>query len=369
MLKQASPDRIKEVLRVLNFIAAPFGSQEHLLIRYGVRGTDYNLDDNGNPVLTDQGKTDMNFIWPYIVSPAVVLYYPKASEFPQVMQDGEKAMLAAGVEDPTIGLYSPTDVSRGPGLNQGFIEGVADIVVGRRPMSDFDQLVKDWASTPGYNPQLTHRTTRCWRRSSHAPRGVRHRARLGAEMIISGCGSRHPTDFYGPHPDNHTPATRERLIGSLRRSSLRRGDRVSCSPWSATSRPPSTRPSTSARSPGGRFALGPRQLRPGQSARRFLQRLEQRRRDAPHVADPRRLLHEVRPHQGRRRRPEFVVHISEAPPGQGLSTWTPSSTWAQLGEDTAVIVEHLPADQAFAEVWQLFLSAQWGVGSGGSVRA
>jgi putative aldouronate transport system substrate-binding protein len=65
------------------------------------------------------------------------------------MQDGEKAMLAAGVEDPTIGLYSRTDVSQGPVVNQGFIDGVADIVVGRRPLSDFDQLVKDWASKGG----------------------------------------------------------------------------------------------------------------------------------------------------------------------------------------------------------------------------
>ena len=82
VLKQASPDRIKEVLRVLNFIAAPFGSQEHLLIHYGVKGTDYNLDDSGNPVLTDQGKTDMNFIWAYMVSPGRGPVLPEGGGIP-----------------------------------------------------------------------------------------------------------------------------------------------------------------------------------------------------------------------------------------------------------------------------------------------
>ena len=38
---------------------------------------------------------------------------------------------------------------------------------------------------------------------------------LGSEMIISGCGSHHASHFYGPHPANHLPATRERLIASL----------------------------------------------------------------------------------------------------------------------------------------------------------
>jgi len=30
-----------ELLRILNWIASPFGSQEHLLMRYGVKDVDY----------------------------------------------------------------------------------------------------------------------------------------------------------------------------------------------------------------------------------------------------------------------------------------------------------------------------------------
>ena len=39
---------------------------------------------------------------------------------------------------------------------------------------------------------------------------------LGAEMLISGCGSYDERHFYGPHPGNHTEQARLRLIESLR---------------------------------------------------------------------------------------------------------------------------------------------------------
>lgn len=70
----------------------------------------------------------------------------------------------------------------------------------------------------GYNPQLTHPDDGKLSSELERLRAAFDTARLlGAEMIISGCGSRHGDAFYGPHPDNHLPATRERLIASLRR--------------------------------------------------------------------------------------------------------------------------------------------------------
>lgn len=39
---------------------------------------------------------------------------------------------------------------------------------------------------------------------------------LGAQMVLSGCGSHHQTFSYGPSPENHTPEARGRLVESLR---------------------------------------------------------------------------------------------------------------------------------------------------------
>src|SRR5579859_7776719 len=48
-LKKAAPDRVKEMLRILNWLAAPFGSAEDQLLTFGVNGVDYTLDAKGNP--------------------------------------------------------------------------------------------------------------------------------------------------------------------------------------------------------------------------------------------------------------------------------------------------------------------------------
>jgi len=70
----------------------------------------------------------------------------------------------------------------------------------------------------GYNPQLTHPDESVLAAELDRLRAAFDTARLpGAEMIISGCGSRHRTAFYGPHTENHLRSTRERLISSLRR--------------------------------------------------------------------------------------------------------------------------------------------------------
>ena len=34
-------------------------------------------------------------------------------------------------------------------LNQAFTDGITDIILGRRQMTDFDQLVKDWQTNGG----------------------------------------------------------------------------------------------------------------------------------------------------------------------------------------------------------------------------
>jgi putative aldouronate transport system substrate-binding protein len=54
-----------------------------------------------------------------------------------------------GIFHATLGYYSATAFSKTRALDQTFNDGVADIVVGRRPFSDYDQLVKDWQTAGG----------------------------------------------------------------------------------------------------------------------------------------------------------------------------------------------------------------------------
>lgn len=149
-LKQGSPDRIKEMLRILNWIAAPFGSEEHQLMTFGVSGTDYNLDSAGNPVVTPQGNADAYYVpWKYIVGARWVFYTPDLPNYARVMYDTEHLLMPYAVTDPTFGQVSATNFSKGFTLQQAIDDTLVDLVVGRRPMSDYDQMVKDWLANGG----------------------------------------------------------------------------------------------------------------------------------------------------------------------------------------------------------------------------
>lgn len=47
---------------------------------------------------------------------------------------------------------------------------------------------------------------------------------LGSPMVLTGCGSYHPTHHYGPHPRNHSSEARERIVEFLRLAAPRAED-------------------------------------------------------------------------------------------------------------------------------------------------
>jgi putative aldouronate transport system substrate-binding protein len=149
-IKKASTDRVKLLLRVLNYIASPFSSQEWALLNYGVEGVHFNRAAQGVPVLTDKGKAEVLSTWKYITNTPQVLYDTNRSqEYATNIQEDEKAMADVAIADPTLGLYSPTYSSQQPLLDQAMTDGVSDIVIGRAQLSALDGLVKDWRTNGG----------------------------------------------------------------------------------------------------------------------------------------------------------------------------------------------------------------------------
>ncbi len=149
-LKKSTPDRTKELLRIMNWLAAPFGSQEDQLLTFGVKGVDYTIDERGNPTLTQQGNTDANYVpWKYIAQHPLVFYSPDLPDYAKVMYETEHMMMPYAVTDPTFGQVSATDFSKGFTLTQRTNDAIVDMVVGRRPISEFDQVVKEWQVNGG----------------------------------------------------------------------------------------------------------------------------------------------------------------------------------------------------------------------------
>jgi putative aldouronate transport system substrate-binding protein len=149
MPNNLSQDRIKMLLRVLNYLAAPFGTEEDLLLRFGVKDSEWIADANGNPQFTDKGQADF-MPWRNIVAPAPVAFLPGNFDvFPQLLQQWESQLAPVGVEDASLGFVSRTYAQKGATANRVLGDGFNDIVTGRRPFGDYDSLVKDWVSGVG----------------------------------------------------------------------------------------------------------------------------------------------------------------------------------------------------------------------------
>jgi putative aldouronate transport system substrate-binding protein len=148
-LKKASADRIQELLGVLNYVSAPMGTTEALLMQYGIEGADFTRDGNGNPVLTEQGKSDTVVPWKNIGGPPEYLFSSTSSEFVPYTYQAQKEHFSVTVPNPIAGLYSPTDSSKGIVLRTAFIDKLNDILFGRSPMSGYDELVTQWRTNGG----------------------------------------------------------------------------------------------------------------------------------------------------------------------------------------------------------------------------
>ena len=150
VLKKASPDRIKELLRVLNWLAAPFGSQEDLMLTYGLKDQDYALDAKGNPRPTSDGTSRAGYVpWRYLAQHPWVYYQADIDGFAKASHEAEMATIPLGVDDPTNGFLAPTLYGKGANADMVFWDGLRDVILSRRPFSDYDQLVTDWKTTAG----------------------------------------------------------------------------------------------------------------------------------------------------------------------------------------------------------------------------
>lgn len=149
-IKKSTPERTRELLRIMNWLAAPFGSYEDQLLTFGLKDVDYTFDENGNPTLTPQGNSDANYVpWKYTTQHPFVFFSPDLPDYAQVMADTEKLVMPSAVSDPTFGQVSLTSFSKGFTLMKTLNDGLVDIVVGRRQIGDYDQLVKDWLNAGG----------------------------------------------------------------------------------------------------------------------------------------------------------------------------------------------------------------------------
>ncbi len=151
--KQADEGRIRELLSLINFLSAPFGTAEYVQKNFGAADQDFTLDGNGNPTLTAAGQTNV----PGLVSalcimanPETVIYNPEHTEDSEQIYAAEKTLLTYAMRNPTSGTYSDTSSKVNTKIVQQIRDKVVDIITGRATMADYPAALKRWQEGGGH---------------------------------------------------------------------------------------------------------------------------------------------------------------------------------------------------------------------------
>ncbi|WP_156252929.1 substrate-binding domain-containing protein [Pseudactinotalea terrae] len=146
--KQDDPERLLEILRVLDWLAAPFGSSEYITRRFGVEGETYNLD-GPDPVLTSAGVNQATLPVRYITENSPVIWESQNEQAVHDQFDHQETGLQYTIPNPTVGLYSETAVSNAASAQQALSATQGEILLGNQPVTDWGPAVEAYMSAVG----------------------------------------------------------------------------------------------------------------------------------------------------------------------------------------------------------------------------
>lgn len=148
ILKKNTKSRIEELLRICDWLSAPFGTEEYLFRRFGLANTHYKLEGS-DPVPTDASISDTALPVRYLADAPDVLYHPGNPELTKVSHAFQQKLMPLAIPNAATGLVSETAVDQGAQLNKFVNELWNDIFAGRKSVSDWDAGVKHWRISGG----------------------------------------------------------------------------------------------------------------------------------------------------------------------------------------------------------------------------
>jgi putative aldouronate transport system substrate-binding protein len=151
-----SDDRIRELLGILNYFAAPFGSEERIFLGSGLEGVHHTVQEDGTRRMTEQGEREVGGL-AYLSNGPFVFYYganelftrEEQDEFTLAQQEVARGMVELGIDDPARGLLSETQARESGVLNQIVDDGIVALVTGRTPLDTLPALVTEWRNRGG----------------------------------------------------------------------------------------------------------------------------------------------------------------------------------------------------------------------------
>lgn len=145
---KAAADRVPTLLRIADYLAAPFGTTEYLTVRYGVEGPDYELKD-GSPSATKSGSAGSALGVKYIVDAPQVNFVPGHPEAAKKLDTLLRKLLPDAVANDAVYLFSKTAADRFARTNTRIANLEFEIIQGRKPVSAWREEIDPWWSRYG----------------------------------------------------------------------------------------------------------------------------------------------------------------------------------------------------------------------------
>lgn len=150
-LKKTSKSRTKLLLRVLDYLAAPFGTEEFQLMHYGVEDVHFKRDKDNNPIATKLGQTEnkVNVPFGYLGDAPGVLYLPGGADLVKRVHTWEQKVVPLMKSNDSAGLVSDTNTKKGATMGQYLADNVTSVISGRKKVSDWPAIYKKWRDMGG----------------------------------------------------------------------------------------------------------------------------------------------------------------------------------------------------------------------------
>ncbi|MFF8971917.1 sugar ABC transporter substrate-binding protein [Streptomyces sp. NPDC014995] len=151
ILKKAGKERVEMLLRILDHLAAPFGTEEWELLHYGLEGVHFTRGKDGSPRATRLGEVEniTNLPFRYLAEGPQVLFVPGRPEAVRALHAWQRKVVPVAIRNASHGLRSRTDTTQGTTLRALMDDTVTAVVAGRSPMSEYDAAVKKWRARGG----------------------------------------------------------------------------------------------------------------------------------------------------------------------------------------------------------------------------
>ncbi|MDG4856919.1 hypothetical protein P8605_01880 [Streptomyces sp. T-3] len=150
--KSVDKKRVKTLLAVMDYLNAPFGSEERLFLGNGVEGTHHKRTSDGDVKLTPKGEGEALTTFDplqFMGNTPETLYTPGKPDVTRQIHETQIELLKIAQADPTVGFYSDTHAQKWQSLRNEVEDDVKDIIAGRKPVSSFKDTVKTFLRTGG----------------------------------------------------------------------------------------------------------------------------------------------------------------------------------------------------------------------------